>query len=101
MPGVQSNYEDNRAYNAGEGQHDSPDMVRRAGGDLGMDPRRHAAKILIERKVFDHDMSGYNHNATPNQPANGAHENEIRYAHMQDRRVANMGSIQPNGKFEY
>ena len=92
---------DNRAYNAGEGDHDSPESIMRAGGRAGMDPRRVDAKILIERKVMDHSQSGYNHNATPNQPANGGHENEIRYAKMQDRRVEGMGSIQPNGKFQY
>lgn len=93
--------EDNRAYNAGKGSHDAPEMVNRAGGDLGMDPRRKAVAVVIERKIMDHSMSGYNHNATPNQPANGGHENETRYAMAQDRRVAKMGSIQPDGRFEY
>lgn len=92
---------DNRAYNAGEGDHDSPESIMRAGGRAGMDPRRVDAKILIDRKVMDHDMSGYNHNSTPGQPANGGHENELKYAHMQDRRSERMGSIQPDGRFEY
>lgn len=92
---------DNRAYNAGVGMEDKPDMVRRAGGDLGNDPRRVAVGIVIERKIKDHDMSGYNHNSTPNQPANGAHENEIRYAKMQDNLANKMGNPMPDGTYEY
>lgn len=89
---------DNRAYDAGKGMHDNPHDIMRAGGS---DPRRHDARIVIERKVFDHEMSGYNHNATPGQPANGGHENEIEYAHMQDRKVKAMGTIEPDGRFKY
>lgn len=87
---------DNRAYNAGEGMSDSPDSVRRAGGE---DPRRHDAKIVIDRKIMDHSVSGYNHNATPNQPANGGHENEIRYAKMQDSKAMGMGTPNPDGTY--
>ena len=55
---------DNRAYQAGEGMTDSDGSIRRAGGD---DPRRHDASIVIDRKVRDHDQSGYNHAYTPKQ----------------------------------
>ena len=100
MGNVKSNFEDNRAYNA-KGIHDSDDSVRRAGGEAGMDPRRVDAKIVIERKVRDHDMSGYNHNASGSQAANGAHENEIRYAGMMDRKAHNMGTPNPDGTYKY
>lgn len=89
---------DNRAYNAGQGMYDSPNSVRRAGGE---DPRRYDAQIVIERKIKDHDMSGYNHNSTPNQPANGGHENEIRYAKLQDAKAHNMGTPNPDGTYTY
>jgi len=89
---------DNRAYNAGQGMNDSPDSIRRAGGE---DPRRYDAKIVIERKIKDHDMSGYNHNSTPQQPANGGHENEIRYSKMMDAKAKNMGTPNPDGTYTY
>lgn len=101
MAMLPSNKMDNRAYDAGKGMMDSPDSIRRAGGEAGMDPRRVDAKILIETKVRDHEMSGYNHNATPNQPANGAHENEIAYARMKDREANNMGTPNPDGTYSY
>ena len=50
---------------------DSADSIRRAGGE---DPRRFDAKIILDRVVRDNDMSGYNHNATSSQPANGGRE---------------------------
>lgn len=86
---------DNRAYNAGEGMHDSPDSIRKAGGE---DPRRYDAKILIERKVRDHEISGYNHNATSVQPANGGNENEM-YARQKDIKVKAMGTPHPDGTY--
>ena len=86
---------DNRAYNAGEGSHDSPDSIRRAGGE---DPRRYDAKIVIDRKVMDHDMSGYNHNATSNQPANRGNENEM-WAKETDVKAMRMGTPEPDGTY--
>ena len=99
MKTLASNHMDNRAYNAGEGMHDSDNMVRQAGGDLGNDPRRVVAKALIETKVRDHDMSGYNHNATNHQPANGGHENELGYARMMDKKAMGMGTPHPDGTY--
>jgi hypothetical protein len=84
---------DNRAYNAGEGMKDSPDSIRRAGGE---DPRRYDAKIVIDRKVSDNDMSGYNHNATSTQPANNGNEN-VMWAKEQDVKSARQGTPNPDG----
>lgn len=78
-----------------EVRNDNPPDIQRAGGE---DPRRYEAKILIDRKVEDHDMSGYNHNATPQQPANGGHENEI-YMRDADAKVARMGTPEPDGLY--
>ena len=86
---------DNRADQAGEGMSDSPDSIRRAGGE---DPRRYDAKILIDRKVEDHDMSGYNHNATSSQPANRGNEN-VMWAKEQDARAMAKGSPMPDGTY--
>jgi hypothetical protein len=99
MGNVKSNFEDNRAYNAGEGMHDSDNMIRQAGGDLGNDPRRVAVQVVIDRKISDHSMSGYNHNATNMQPANGGHENEIGYARMMDKKAMGMGTPHPDGTY--
>lgn len=98
MGNVSSNYEDNRAYNAGEGMHDSDDSIRQAGGE---DPRRHMFKPVIDRVVKDHEMSGYNHNASGSQPANGGHENEMHYARMQERKAHAMGTPEPDGTYKY
>lgn len=73
--------------------NDSADSIRRAGGE---DPRRHDAKIAIDRVVTNHDQSGYNHNATSSQPSNGGHENEAFMA-RKDREVASTPEIQPDG----
>ena len=86
---------DNRAYNAGEGMSDSPDSIRRAGGE---DPRRPEVQLLIDRKVQDHDMSGYNHNATSIQPANGGNENAM-WAREQDVKAKGMGTPNPDGTY--
>lgn len=88
---------DNRAYNAGEGMHDSPDSIRRAGGEKGMDPRRVDAKIVIDRKVMDHDLSGYNHNGVV-APSNDA---EVGYAALKDREAHRMGTPNPDGTYKY
>lgn len=100
MRSLESNKMDNRAYDAGEGMKDSDNMIRQAGGDLGNDPRRHAAKMLIETKIRDHEISGYNHNATNHQPANGGHENEIGYARMMDKKAMGMGTPNPDGTYQ-
>ena len=89
--------QDNRAYDAGKGMHDSPDSIRRAGGE---DPRRREVQILIDRKIRDHDMSGYNHNATPSQPANYGEENEM-WAREQDVKAVKMGTPNPDGTYNY
>jgi hypothetical protein len=86
---------DNRAFNAGEGMTDSPDSIRRAGGE---DPRRYTAQILIDKKVRDNDMSGYNHNATSTQPSNGGNEN-VMWAKEQDVKAARMGTPNPDGTY--
>lgn len=77
--------------------NDSADSIRKAGGE---DPRRYEAKIAIDRSVRDHDMSGYNHNATASQPANGGHENEM-YMRKMDARAARMGTPEPDGTYRY
>lgn len=86
---------DNRAYDAGKGMNDSADSVRRAGGE---DPRRYDAKIVMDRKVMDHSMSGYNHNGTSSQPANHGRENE-RWAKEQDVKAMKMGTPEPDGTY--
>jgi hypothetical protein len=76
---------------------DSPDSIRRGGGE---DPRRYEAKIAIDRVVRDQDISGYNHNATSSQPSNDGRENEVRM-NMQDRKAAGMGTPMPDGTYRY
>lgn len=85
---------DNRAYNAGEGMSDKPHDIMRAGGS---DPRRHDAQILIDRKVYDHDLSGYNHNGVV-APGNDA---EVGYAALKDREAHRMGTPTPDGTYKY
>lgn len=72
---------------------DSPDSIRRAGGE---DSRRYDAKIAIDRVVRNNDMSGYNHNATSSQPANNGRENEMQMGKM-DKRSNMMGTPNPDG----
>ena len=74
---------------------DSADSIRRAGGE---DPRRYDAKIIIDRKIVDHDMSGYNHNATAYQPSNDGRENEMQ-RRMMDARAPRMGTPEPDGTY--
>jgi hypothetical protein len=38
------------------------EAIQRAGGE---DPRRRDVAIVLERKIQDHDMSGYNHRDKP------------------------------------
>ncbi len=77
--------------------NDSADSIRRGGGE---DPRRFSAKIIIDRVVRDHDMSGYNHNATSSQPANDGRENQM-WAKEQDVKAVNMGTPNPDGTYSY
>jgi hypothetical protein len=81
----------------GEFGNDSPNSVRRAGGE---DPRRYDAKIVIDRAITDHDMSGYNHNATSSQPSNNGKENEM-WAKKQNVKAVNMGTPNPDGTYSY
>lgn len=78
-------------------RNDSPDSIRRAGGE---DPRRYMAKIAIDRVVRDNDVSGYNHNATSSQPANNGRENEM-YMNKKDIHAVNMGSPNVDGTYKY
>jgi len=75
--------------------HDSADSIRRGGGE---DPRRYDAKIAIDRVVTNHDMSGYNHNATSSQPANNGRENEMQMNRM-DKKSMSMGTPNPDGTY--
>ncbi len=79
------NQMDNRACQAGEGMSDSPASIQRAGGE---DPRRREVNILIERKVKDNDMSGYNHNGV---------SDSSDYSNGMDRKAASMGTPNPDG----
>lgn len=88
---MENNMMGNRSF--GEVGNDSPDSIRRAGGE---DPRRYDAKIIIDRVVSDNDMSGYNHNATSSQPSNGGRENEMQMGKM-DKRANMMGTPNPDG----
>lgn len=75
--------------------NDSADSIRRAGGE---DSRRYDAKILIDRVVRDNDMSGYNHNGTSSQPANGGRENEMQMNRM-DKKSSMIGTPNPDGTY--
>jgi len=77
--------------------NDSPDSIRRAGGE---DPRRYDAKIAIDRVIKDNDQSGYNHNATSSQPANDGRENTMQM-NRQDKRSNMMGYPRPDGTYDY
>jgi hypothetical protein len=81
---------DNRAQQAGKGEDSSPNMVRRAGGDLGNDPRRIAAQIMIDRTVTMHDQSGYNHAYTPESD---------RFNRAAERKAMGMGTPNPDGTY--
>lgn len=77
--------------------NDSPDSIRRAGGE---DPRRYDAKIAIDRVVLFNDMSGYNHNATSTQPANNGRENMMQMD-RQDNKANSMGTPNVDGTYSY
>lgn len=78
---------DNRADQAGKGTSDSPDSIRRAGGE---DPRRRDVQIVIDRKVADHDQSGYNHAYTSDSE---------QYAREAERKAMGMGTPSPDGLY--
>jgi hypothetical protein len=78
---------DNRADQAGAGTSDSPDSIRRAGGE---DPRRYDAKILIDRKVSMNDQSGYNHAYTADSDA---------YNRAAESNAMGMGTPNPDGTY--
>lgn len=65
--------------------NDSPHNIMRAGGD---DPRRRDASIVIERKIVDHDQSGYNHAYSPDSDS---------YARSAERKAMGMGEQNPDG----
>jgi hypothetical protein len=83
---------DNRAMN--KVGNDSPDSIRRAGGE---DLRRYDAKIIMDRKVMDHSISGYNHNGVKD-PESAIGNNE--HMSKMDRRAMQMGSPMPDGTYK-
>ena len=88
-----TNMKGNRSF--GEIGNDSPNSIRRGGGE---DPRRYEAKIAIDRVVKNNDMSGYNHNATSSQPANNGRENQMQMNRM-DKKANMMGTPNPDGTY--
>lgn len=82
----------NRA--GGMAGNDSPDSIRRGGGE---DPRRYAAKVIMDTKVRDHDESGYNHNGVISDPESALGNNE----HMKkmQARAMGMGTPEPDGTY--
>lgn len=81
----------NRSF--GDIGNDSPDSIRRGGGE---DPRRYEAKILMDTKVRDHDMSGYNHNGVQ-APEAAIGNNE--HMNLMERRANSMGTPNPDGTY--
>lgn len=81
---------DNRAFNAGVGENSSPNMVRRAGGDLGNDPRRVVVQNIIDRKIADNSISGYNHANTPEADS---------FAREAERKAMGKGTPNPDGTY--
>ena len=67
--------------------NDNPHDIMRAGGS---DPRRRMAEIVIDRKVRDHDQSGYNHAYTPDSDM---------YARAEERKAMGMGTPHPDGTY--
>lgn len=78
---------DNRADQAGQGTHDSAATVQRAGGE---DPRRREVQIVMDRKIADHDQSGYNHAYTPESSKFNAEA---------ERKAMGMGTPEPDGTY--
>lgn len=94
---VNENRPQTELRHAGMQNTDHMQDIQRGGGS---DPRRYQARILIDTKVRDHDMSGYNHNATSSQPANGGHENQM-YEKEKDVSAVKMGTPHPDGTYSY
>lgn len=92
---VNENHPQPELRHSGMQNTDHMQDIQRGGGS---DPRRYAAKIAIDRSVRDHDMSGYNHNATSSQPANNGRENEM-WAKEQDVKAVRMGTPNPDGTY--
>lgn len=67
--------------------NDNPHDVMRGGGE---DPRRPMARIVIERKIVNHDQSGYNHAYTPDSDA---------YAKAAEKKAMGMGTPNPDGTY--
>jgi hypothetical protein len=76
---------ENRAF--GPVGSDSPHDIMRAGGS---DPRRHDAQIVIDRKVVDHDQSGYNHANSPDSDA---------FARAAEKKAMGMGTPHSDGTY--
>ena len=74
--------------------NDSPDSIRRGGGE---DPRRFAAKVVMDTKVRDHDMSGYNHNGVSSDPESALGNNE--FMRKMQARAMGMGTPEPDGTY--
>jgi hypothetical protein len=94
---VNENRQQPELRHAGMMNSDHMQDIQRGGGS---DPRRYQAKILIDTKVRDHDMSGYNHNATSSQPSNDGRENQM-WAKEQDVHAMKMGTPNPDGTYKY
>lgn len=73
--------------------NDYADSIRRAGGE---DPRRYDARIMIDRKVMDHSMSGYNHNGVKAPEAAMGNNEHMR---MMESRADRMGTPNPDGTY--
>ena len=71
--------------------HDSAESIQRGGGE---DPRRREVQIVMDRKVRDHDQSGYNHQTMMNEQAE-----KRTFMESQEGRAADSGEIQPDGIF--
>lgn len=71
--------------------HDSAESIQRGGGS---DPRRREVQVLIDRKVTDHDQTGYNHRDMPNMQAE-----KRSFMAAKEGQAADSGEIQPDGMF--
>lgn len=66
---------------------DNAHDIMRAGGS---DPRRPQANIVIERKIKDHDQSGFNHAYSPNSDS---------YAREAEKKAMGKGTPMPDGLY--
>ncbi len=74
--------------------HDSAASIQRGGGE---NPRRMAAKVMIDRSVRDHDESGYNHNGVISDPESAMGNNE--HMRKMQARAMGMGTPEPDGTY--